>query len=336
MNAMTSLEHHRLGQACGHADAGDAAALAAMRAEIADGLSATPKRLPSKFFYDEEGSRLFELICEQPEYDLTRNELAIMQAHAPSIAQALGPGVRLVEFGSGNGIKTRLLLGALDAPAAYVPVEISPTALGASVDALQRDFPRLPIVPLVADFTRRLELPRVPARRTVVFFPGSTLGNFAPDDALALLRSIRVDVGPRGAALVGIDLRKDAAEHEAAYNDRAGVTARFTLNMLAHLNRRAGTDFDLDAFTHEARYDAQAGRIATHLVTGRDQAVTLGARRFAFARGERLLVEYSHKYTLAGFEHLARQANLRVARTWTDPRERFAVVLLESTPGPRA
>ncbi len=298
--------------------------------EVLTGLRGRRKRLPSKLFYDGEGSALFELICQQPEYDLTRMEVCILKAYSVAIADTLGPGVRLVEFGSGSGLKTRLLLQSLDAVAAYVPVEISETALAESVDALRAEFPALHVVPLQADFTKRLSLPYSLAKRSIVFFPGSTLGNFEQPDAIALLRKIRAAVGNSGGALIGIDLQKKVAEMEAAYNDRAGVTTRFTLNMLAHLNRRFGANFDLAAFAHEARYDEEANRIETSLVSRTDQVVTIAGEEFRFCRGEATQVEYSHKYTLEGFGQMARKANLRVANAWTDPRRRFAVVYLES------
>jgi dimethylhistidine N-methyltransferase len=298
--------------------------------EVLTGMRGRHKRLPSKLFYDAEGSALFELICQQPEYDLTRMEVCILKAYSVSIADALGPGVRLVEFGSGSGLKTRLLLASLDSVAAYVPVEISRAALAASVDALRDAFPALRIAPLEADFTQQLSLPYALANRSIVFFPGSTLGNLEPPDAIALLRNIRAEVGNSGGALIGIDLQKKVAEMEAAYNDRAGMTARFTLNMLAHLNRRFGADFDLATFAHEARYDTVAQRIATRIVSRIEQIVTIRGEAFRFNRGEGIQVEYSHKYTLEGFGQMARQANLRIANAWTDPRRRFAVVYLES------
>ena len=298
--------------------------------EVRAGLRGRDKRLPSKLFYDAEGSALFELICQQPEYDLTRMEVCILKAYSVSIADALGPGVRLVEFGSGSGIKTRLLLDSLDSVETYVPVEISRTALTDSVHALRAEFPTLRIAPLEADFTKRLSLPYSLAKRSIVFFPGSTLGNFEPPEAISLLRKIRADVGNTGGALIGIDLQKKVTEMEAAYNDRAGITARFTLNMLAHLNRRFGADFDLGTFAHEAHYDAVHERIETRLVSQVYQVVTIAGERFSFSRGEAIQVEYSHKYTLDGFEQMARKASLRVAHAWTDPRRRFAVVYLES------
>ena len=304
-----------------------------IRNEVLAGLSARPKRLSSKFFYDARGSELFEAICEQPEYYLTRTEIDIMRTHGPAIGRAVGERVRLVEFGSGSGVKTRLLLQNLKFPAAYIPVEISKTALAESVWKLGQEMPELSVIPLAGDFTQPLVLPnsQTPPRRTVVYFPGSTLGNSDQDEALQILRNIRVAVGMGGGALIGIDLKKDVSELEAAYNDRAGVTAAFTLNMLTHLNRVARTNFDTSAFKHEARYDTESGRIETNLVSITNQAVQLAGATFKFSRCEKMLVEYSHKYALDEVESLAKRSNMRVAHVWTDPRRRFAVVHMVST-----
>ncbi|MGH8213382.1 MAG: L-histidine N(alpha)-methyltransferase [Rhodanobacteraceae bacterium] len=308
---------------------------AEMRADVLRGLCAKPKRLSSKYFYDARGSELFERICEQPEYTLTRDELAIMREHAAEIADALGPDVLLMEYGSGSGLKTRLLLRHLQSPAAYVPVEIAPGALSSSVTRLAADFPRIEMLPVCADFTRNIELPRPrrAARRTVVYFPGSTLGNFETSEAVRLLRQMRVEMESNGAALVGIDLRKDRVTLEAAYNDAAGVTAEFTLNMLARFNRELGADFDLAAFRHRARWNALAGRIETHLVSARAQAVHVAGQTFRFEAGEAVLVEYSCKYTPGEFTALAGRAGLRVSRTWEDSMRRFSVQLLEPAEG---
>ena len=305
--------------------------LVEMRADVLRGLAQKPKRLPSKYFYDARGSELFERICEQPEYTLTRDELSIMRGHVDEIARALGPDVLLLEYGSGSGLKTRLLLRNLHAPVAYVPVEIAPEALSSSVAKLAAEFPRVEMLPVCADFTRTIELPRPlrAARRTVVYFPGSTLGNFETPEAIRLLRQMRTEMGHCGAALVGIDLRKDRAALEAAYNDAAGVTARFTLNMLARFNRELDADFDLAAFRHRARWNALARRIETHLVSSRAQEVRVAGRAFHFDDGEAMLVEYSCKYTPEEFSELAGRAGLRVARTWEDSLRRFSVQLLE-------
>ena len=304
---------------------------AEMRADVLRGLAQRPKRLPSKYFYDARGSELFERICEQPEYTLTRDELAIMREHVGEIAHALGPDVLLLEYGSGSGLKTRLLLRHLRTPVAYVPVEIAPEALSASMAKLAAEFPCVEMLPVCADFTRTIELPRPrrAARRTLVYFPGSTLGNFETPEALRLLRQMRAEMGHDGAALVGIDLRKDRATLEAAYNDAAGVTAEFTLNMLARFNRELGADFNLADFRHRARWNALAGRIETHVVSTRAQTVRVAGHAYRFDGGEAMLVEYSCKYTPEEFSALAWRAGLRVARTWEDSLRRFSVQLLE-------
>ena len=294
------------------------------------GLRAQPKRLPSWLFYDAPGSALFERICEQPEYYLTRCETALMQAHAAGIADTLGVDVRLVEYGSGNAAKTRLLLEHMAAPVSYVPVEISPEPLQQSVRRLGECFPQLAVQPLCADFTRALRLPipsRAP-RRTVLYFPGSTIGNFDTRDAVALLRKMRGEMGDNGGILIGADLKKDPALIEVAYNDAAGVTAEFTLNMLARLNRELGCDFDLAGFRHRAHYNALAGRIETSLVSQRAQKVRLGRGQVAFGEGEAIRVEISCKYSLEDFAALAGKAGLEVLRVWLDPERMFSVQYL--------
>jgi len=301
-----------------------------MLAEVLEGLRRQPRSLPSKYFYDPAGSALFERICEQPEYYLTRTEIGIMREHAADIAAALGPRVLLMEYGSGSGLKTRLLLASLSAPVAYAPVEISRAALLESLDAIRREFPALELLPVCADFTAYVAPPRpiAGACRRVIYFPGSTLGNFTLVEAVRLLRQMRREMGPGGAALVGIDLRKDPALIEAAYNDAAGVTAAFTLNMLARFNRELDADFDLAAFRHHARYNAMAGRIETHLLSLREQAVRLAGHCMQFSRGDAILVEYSYKYALEQFALLARQAGLRVVQQWSDAQRRFSLQYL--------
>jgi dimethylhistidine N-methyltransferase len=294
------------------------------------GLAMKPKRLPSRLFYDERGSRLFEEICEQPEYYLTRAECALMKDHAGEIADVLGSDVRLVEYGSGSGIKTRMLLEHLRSPVAYVPVEISRSALLDSVAELSTQFPDVPMQPVCADFTQPLRLPITarPARRTVIYFPGSTIGNFVARDAVTILRQMRAEMGDNGAVLVGVDLKKDPAAIEAAYNDAAGVTAEFTLNMLVRLNREIGTDFDVEAFAHRAHYNPMAGRIETTLVSCKKQEVRVGDRSFSFRDDEPMQVEYSCKYSLDDFAQLAAKAGLAVEKVWLDAEELFSVQYL--------
>jgi dimethylhistidine N-methyltransferase len=299
------------------------------------GLAAKQKKLPSRLFYDERGSALFEAICEQPEYYLTRTEIAIMRDHAGDIAETLGHDVRLVEYGSGSGIKTRMLLEHLETPVAYVPVEISRTALMESVAELATRFPDVPMQPVCADFTQPLRLPvasRSP-RRTVIYFPGSTIGNFETKEAIRILRQMRTEMSDGGGIIVGVDLKKDPADIEAAYNDAAGVTREFTLNMLVRLNREIGTDFDVEAFRHRARYNALAGRIETALVSTKRQDVHVGHDVFAFREDEAMQVEYSCKYSLEDFAQMASKAGLAVEKVWMDADQKFSVqYLVRSAP----
>jgi dimethylhistidine N-methyltransferase len=301
--------------------------LAGLRA----GLQERPMRLSPVWFYDERGSALFERICELPEYYPTRTELAIMQQHAGAIAAMLGPRVALIEPGSGASRKTRLLIEALEQPAAYVPVDISREHLLASARRLKRTYPRLDIHPLCADFTGAFRVPAPAlrqARRRVVYFPGSTIGNFPRREAVGLLARLRSIAGEDGAVVLGIDRVKPAAVLERAYNDAAGVTADFNLNVLRHLNREAGTDFDLRGFAHRAPWVAAERRIEMHLVALRDQAFRLDGESFGLSRGEYLLTEYSHKYSLEDAEAMAAEAGLALRQAWSDPAGWFSVLLL--------
>jgi L-histidine N-alpha-methyltransferase len=300
--------------------------------DVLAGLSATPKSLPSKYFYDARGSALFEEITRQPEYDLTRVETQLLDARMADIAPHIGERAHVVEYGSGNGRKTeRLLLGLID-PVAYTPIELSRETLLSMSGRLASHFPRVQMLPVCADFTQpvRLPTPARPARSVLVFFPGSTLGNFDHDESISLLGTMRKTIHTGGSALVGIDLDKDPLVLEAAYNDAAGITAAFTLNLLVRLNREIGSDFDLDAFRHRAIYVRERSRIETFLVSQRAQDVHVAGRAFHFADGEAMLVEYSHKYTDAGFASLAASAGLQVTAGWNDPRDRFGLRLLAS------
>jgi len=306
-----------------------------MAAEVLRGLRECPKRIASKYFYDARGSALFERICEQPEYYLARAEAAILERHGAQIAQLLGPRLRLVEYGCGCGGRTLQLLRLLQEPAAYVPVELSSAALAASVQALAVEFPQLPVQPVCADFTRLLILqrPAAEAARTLIWFPGSTIGNFEVAAAVALLQQMRIEMGARGGALIGIDLRKDYLQLEAAYNDAAGVTAAFTLNLLERLNRELAADFELAAFRHRARYNPMAGRIETHLISLREQRVTLAGDTLRFSAGEAMLVEYSYKYTPEQFARMAARAGLRRERAWSDAAGAFSLQYLVAESG---
>lgn len=302
-----------------------------IRGDVLAGLARRPKRLPSKYFYDARGSELFERICSLPEYYLTRAELALMEEHVADIAARLGPRVLLVEYGSGSGIKTQLLLDHLTDLSAYVPVEISRSALTESVERLNGQFGQMQIMPVCADFTQPITLPEpaLAQRRTVIYFPGSTIGNFDADAAVRLLSHMREEMGPDGAALVGVDLVKSPAIIEAAYNDEAGTTAEFTLNLLKRLNRELDADFDLGKFRHRARYESERERIETQIVSRIEQDVTVAGHRFHFAAGEPIFVELSCKYSPESFARLAARAGLRVTRMWTDPQRLFSLQCLQ-------
>ncbi|MDZ7668356.1 MAG: L-histidine N(alpha)-methyltransferase [Gammaproteobacteria bacterium] len=305
-----------------------------MREEILEGLSERPRRLPPKYFYDETGSRLFEQITRLPEYYLTRTEMALFDAHLDDIAGALGADVCLVEYGSGTSEKIRKLLERLR-PAAYVPVDISGEHLLDQARALHQDYPWLNVYPTCADFTARFALPEpVAALPRVGFFPGSSIGNFDPAGAVALLGHVHATLGPGGRLLVGVDrkagARKDAAVLEAAYNDSQGVTAAFNLNVLHHINARLDADFDPAAFAHEARYDPDLGCIQMFLRSLAEQTVQIGSAQLTFAAGEIIHTENSHKYQPAEFQALARRGGFEVDQWWTDEAEYFALYLLRA------
>ena len=300
-----------------------------VRQEVIFSLSERPKRLPCKLFYDELGSRLLERMCELDEYYLTRTEIGILRERAREIARIAGVGCRLVEFGSGASVKTRLVLDALERPLSYVPIDIARTALLKSAAALAVDYPALAVQPVCADYMREVELSAVaPAVRTLGFFPGSTIGNFEPRDAVTFLRRVRKHCGSGGLLLLGADRKKDRALLEAAYDDRSGVTAAFNLNILRVVNRELGARFSLEAFRHRALYDERRGRVEMHLVSTLKQRVAIGAERFSFEVGEPIVTEHCYKYDLDELAVLARKSGFEVLQTWSDSRELFAVVLL--------
>lgn len=306
---------------------------AEFRDAVLDGLSRTPRAIPAKFLYDARGSELFDAICELPEYYLTRTETGILQSCTPELARLAGPGCALVEFGSGSSVKTRLLLDAMPDLAAYVPIDISRQHLDATAARLRRDYPKLRVEPVRADYMALDTLPAdLNGAPRLGFFPGSTIGNLEPQDATAFLRRARRLLGDRGAMVLGIDLRKDPRRLHEAYNDSAGVTAAFTLNLLRRMNRELGGTFDLAGFAHEAFYDPMEGRIEIYFRSLRPQTVTVAGRMFAFVEGERVHTEYSYKYDDAGIAALARSAGFTIDRTWTDPDHLFAVVYLEAAP----
>ena len=303
---------------------------AALVADAVSGLSAPRKTLPCKWLYDAEGARLFEAITRLPEYYPTRTETKILTEQAEAIAAAIGPGVAVVEFGPGDGAKAELLLAGLHAPAAYVPVDIAPEWLEAAASRVASARPGLPVLPVVADFTQPFALPkRIGAAPRLGFFPGSTIGNFEAAEATAFLRRAHATLGAGSRMLLGADLVKDPAVLEAAYDDAAGVTAAFNLNLLHRLNREAGADFDLAGFVHRAIWNPALERVEMHLVALRPQLVHLAGREIRFAEAETIHTESSHKYRPAGLEALAAAAGWRAAAMWTDPARLFSVWLLE-------
>ena len=297
-------------------------------ADVVAGLSAAPKTLPCKYFYDERGSKLFDDICALDEYYLTRAEDEIIKRHAQEMADQIGPGVMLVEYGSGSSTKTRALLDRLAKPVAYVPVDISREHLRQTATRLSVAYRHIEMLPVCADFTKPFALPA--ARRTpthsAVFFPGSTIGNFQPQEARAMLVQLAAMCGTGGGLLIGVDLQKDPRVIKAAYNDARGVTAEFNLNLLRRINWELDGDFDLATFRHRAVYDPQLGRVELSLVSTLPQTVTVGDHTFDFAADEPILTEYSHKYTVTSFSAMAAEAGLTLRRTWTDAREQFAVL----------
>jgi dimethylhistidine N-methyltransferase len=295
--------------------------------DVLAGLAKPQKELPPKYFYDARGSALFDEICELPEYYLTRTETAIMRGRGAEMARSLGPGCAVIEFGSGSARKTRILIEAA-APAAYLAIDIARDQLEATAADLAREFPRLEVIAVCADYSRPIELPQPAApgsRRRVIYFPGSTIGNLAPAEARAFLRNAGSLAGTGGGLLIGVDLKKDTARLNAAYNDARGVTAEFNLNLLARINRELGAAFDLAAFRHFAFYNEALGRIEMHLVSARAQTVTVGGGVFRFRADETIHTENSYKYSIAEFQELGSSAGLAPVECWTDPERLFAV-----------
>ncbi len=290
------------------------------------GLGRAQKTLPCEYFYDARGSALFEEITALPEYYPTRTEVAILEDCVAAIVAGTPAGTVLIEFGSGSSRKTEILLQALDKLAAYVPVDVSASALDDARQRLARRFPALRVHPVVGDFRADLALPDdLAARPRLGFFPGSTVGNFQPDDAVALLARMAGVLGPGARLIIGVDLRKPAATLLPAYDDAAGVTAAFNKNLLARANRELGADFDLDAFAHQAVFNDEFSRVEMHLVSQRAQTVTLLGQRFGFRAGETIHTENSHKYALADVARLAGAAGWRPSRVWTDAAALFSV-----------
>jgi dimethylhistidine N-methyltransferase len=298
--------------------------------DVIQGLKRPQKEIACKYFYDEVGSALFDEICELDEYYLTRTEMAILETHAAKMAGAIGEDCELIELGSGNAQKTRLLLEQLRSPRAYLPVDISREPLELSALRLAKRFPELRVLPVHGDFTGPLMLPETgdPRARRVVYFPGSTIGNFSPRAATNLLCTIAWLVGDGGGLLIGFDLDKDAHIVWPAYNDSRGVSAAFNLNVLERINRELGADFDLAAFSHRADYVRSKERMEMYLVSRIPQVVRIAGTEFAFDAGETIHTEYSYKYSLEHFSRLTARAGFTLAGQWTDPNRYFAVQYL--------
>ena len=297
--------------------------------DVVAGLSLPQKSLPPKYFYDAKGSRLFERICRLAEYYPTRTELRLTRNRVGEIARFAGKDSVLIEYGTGEGLKTRVLIRALR-PSVYIPIDISAEALARAAGRLQGEFPRLEIAPVRGDFSRPLKIPffaqkQKTAGRRVVYFPGSTIGNLTPDEAHAFLRMTRGQVGPKGAMLVGVDLKKDPVVLHRAYNDSRGVTAAFNLNLLERINRELEGDFDLRRWQHYAFYNAALGRIEMHLASLASQSVNIGDHRFGFERGETIHTENSYKYSVAEFQALAARGGFKPVKVWTDSAQFFSL-----------
>jgi L-histidine N-alpha-methyltransferase len=304
--------------------------------DVVAGLQASPKRIPPKYFYDTAGSRLFERITALPEYYPTRTEMQILRERAGAIAALIPTEGALVEFGSGSSAKVRLLLDKLPKLGAYVPVDISGEFLGDEAGRLRAEHPGLQVVPVAADFTKPFDIPEtVRGLPRAGFFPGSTIGNFDPDDAKAFLRNAAGVLGPGAAFVVGVDLVKDEEILNRAYDDAQGVTAAFNLNLLARINRELKADFDLDAFAHHAFFNEEQSRIEMHLVSRKAQQVHVSGTTFALEEGETIHTENSYKYTVEGFLRLAAEAGWRGSNVWTDRDRLFSVhALRRSGPEP--
>ncbi|GAB4484688.1 MAG: L-histidine N(alpha)-methyltransferase [Erythrobacter tepidarius] len=304
----------------------------AFRADVLAGLAEPQKAIPARWFYDDAGSRLFEDITQLPEYYLTRAEAEILRGQAEHIARLIGPGRAVVEFGSGSSVKTPLLLSAI-APSAYVPLDIAGDFLRAAAAELAAKFPGLPVYPVEADFMRRVELPaEVEGLPKLGFFSGSTIGNMIARTATDLLRSMRETLGEGALLLIGMDLVKDERTLIAAYDDAAGVTARFNLNLLHRINRELDADIPVAAFAHQARWNDRFGRIEMHLVAQRDVSFTVSGQRFAMTAGETIHTENSHKFTKRSGQMLLAAGGWDPCARWTDSEGRFALVLAEAKP----
>jgi L-histidine Nalpha-methyltransferase len=304
-------------------------------ADVIAGLSSNPPTLPCKYFYDERGAALFQKICELPEYYITRTEIDILDRNRAEIASQLGPNVELIGLGTGAGTKTRILIEALERPAVYIPVDISEKQLRESTVLFQKIFADLEILPVCADYLQAVVLPspRHKSARNIVYFPGSTIGNFEPEEAIGFLRRIANVCRGEGGLLIGVDLKKDERVLEAAYNDRAGVTAQFNLNLMERINRELGADFDLNQWRHRAIYNSKAGRIEMYLISEIDQFAHVNEHKFHFRRADKIITEFSYKYAPQEFAALAGKAGFDFVRMWTDEACLFGIFYFSCRPG---
>lgn len=297
--------------------------------DVISGLSMEQKALSPKYFYDANGSALFDKICELDEYYPTRTEVGLLSERADEIAE-LVDGQHLIEFGSGSSTKIRILLDAADGLASYVPVDISREHLLGAADSISNDYPDLDVIPVCADFTKSFDLPNAVDNGTKAgFFPGSTIGNFSRDEAKDFLSMAAGMLGKGGGLVIGVDLKKDPKLLQAAYNDQEGVTAEFNLNLLTRINRELDGNFDLSAFDHDARYVDDKGRVEMHLVSRKEQVVTISGRSFNFEHDESIHTENSHKYDIDEFHNIGRETGFEPDRTWTDTNKLFSIHYLK-------
>ncbi len=301
------------------------------RADVVAALSEQPRRLPTEYLYDKKGSEIFDAICELPEYYLTRTEAAIIDTYHEEIAAAIGPRPVVIEPGAGSVVKIRQLLKLLEEPVAFIPIDISGEHLAQEAESLAAEFPDLEILPVAADFTATLDLPdsATPAQRRLMFFPGSTIGNFSPEFRDEVLASLAETAGEGAEMLVGIDLQKDPSIVLPAYDDSRGVTASFNMNLLARVRDELGADINPDSFEYHARYDTECQRVEMFVRSKNDQTVRIGADEFALDAGELILTEYSHKFTIEAFAEIARACSWNLREAWTDERGWYGVLLLD-------
>jgi L-histidine Nalpha-methyltransferase len=297
--------------------------------DVLAGLLATQKRLPCRLLYDAQGAELFERICELPEYYPTRTELSLLREHLPAVAEAVGPDARVIEPGSGAGQKTRMLLAALQRPASYVPIDVAAEQLFDNAVSLRRELPGLEVTPVCGDYTAELTIPRStrPSERTLIFFPGSTIGNFEPDEAVGFLSGFAAQAGRGGMLLLGADSNQNPDTLVPAYDDAQGVTAAFDLNLLAHVNRTHQASFELAAFRHRAVWNAARSRVEMHLVSKKAQTVEVAGRPISFERGEAIVTEHCYKHARPALEALLRRAGWSVVQMFSDDAQRMGLWL---------